>query len=104
MKRDTSLLIIDYGEDYWKLHATTARYHLVHRNSKEFMIGATGMDTLRRINPVHSESSATNLEAMKEIAWSLYQHDSRYFDSTGGIFVFMFADNTIESWSPPNIE
>jgi len=104
MKRDTSLLIIDYGENYWKFHSTTARYHLVHRNSMEYIVGPTGIDTLRRVQPVHSESSATNLEAIKEIAASLFQHDSRYFDSTGSIFIFRVEENTIEPWSPANIE
>ena len=97
---ERTLLIIDYGVHYWKTHATIARYHLSHLNSKEFMIGPTGMDTLRRVNPVHSESSATTLEAIKEIAWSLFQHDSRYYFSAGGIFIFKVEENTIEPWSP----
>lgn len=98
MARGNSLLIIDYGRDYWKYFGTIAKYHIIHRNTDDFFVGVNGSNTLRRLEPIHSEASATTIEAIQAIARTLWKHDSRYFDSEGGIYIFDVEENTIEQW------
>tara|TARA_R110001592_G_scaffold275221_1_gene542281 strand:- start:171 stop:482 length:312 start_codon:yes stop_codon:yes gene_type:complete len=97
-----SLLIMDYGTDFWKQHGVTEQYHLrswTPTDSWSNPIDCVALDantTLENLGSYHGIASANATYGIKTIANAVYDYDDKYLHTSGRIYWYDYMNNHME--------
>ena len=98
-----SLIIIDYGVDCWKQHGITNPLQLrswlptKKYGGPEECHGANTSETLDNLGTYFSIASTQDSDSMNYIANTIFEHDSKFQQTSGSIYLFDTDANELKS-------